>query len=346
LNGKRRTRHHVRHLLAPLTAGALATAALYAAASAASAAVTAEHPVSATNGFYEDPVSATNGFYVDPANPAAQWAAANPADGRASAIASAIGAKPQADWFGAWSTDIGENTGAYVGAAAAKDKLPVLVAYNIPNLDICASGAGHGAASDSAYDTWIAAFAGGIASRPALVILEPDAVADESCMSASQISDRDGLLNNAITQFTNQAPDTWVYLDAGNPGWLAPSTMAAYLNAAGLAHAHGFSLNVSNFYTTARDVTYGNAINADLSADYGYTKPFVIDTSRNTNGSDGEWCNPDGAKLGSTDQVGGGAEMLLWIKTPGESDGNCGTGSGTTAGQFVPQIAYDLIYGY
>jgi hypothetical protein len=89
------------------------------------------------------------------------------------------------------------------------------------------------------------------------------------------------------------------------------------------------------------------AINAALSADYGYTKPFVIDTSRNGDGSNGQWCNPDGAKLGSTDQIANdGAEMLLWIKTPGESDGNCGTGDGTTAGQFVPQIAYDLIYGY
>ena len=328
MNCRRRT----TRVLAPLAAATLAsTAALYAATPAYAA---------------EDPVTATNGFYVDSDNPAAQWAAANPSDGRAAAIAASIGAKPMADWFGAGSGDIGEDTGAYVGAAAAADKLPVLVAYDIKNLDICASGAGHGASSDSAYDTWIAAFAGGIASRPALVILEPDAVADESCMTSSEISDRNGLLNNAITQFNDQAPDTWVYLDAGNPGWLSASTMAGYLNSAGLAHAHGFSLNVSNFYTTAQNVTYGNEINADLSADYGYTKPFVIDTSRNANGSNGQWCNPDGAKLGSTDQVGGGAEMLLWIKTPGESDGDCGTGSGTTAGQFVPQIAYNLIYGY
>ena len=328
MNCRRRT----TRVLAPLAAATLAsTAALYAATPAYAA---------------EDPVTATNGFYVDSDNPAAQWAAANPSDGRAAAIAANIGAKPMADWFGAGSGDIGEDTGAYVGAAAAADKLPVLVAYDIKNLDICASGAGHGASSDSAYDTWIAAFAGGIASRPALVVLEPDAVADESCMTSSEISDRNGLLNNAITQFNDQAPDTWVYLDAGNPGWLSASTMAGYLNSAGLAHAHGFSLNVSNFYTTAQNVTYGNEINADLSADYGYTKPFVIDTSRNANGSNGQWCNPDGAKLGSTDQVGGGAEMLLWIKTPGESDGDCGTGSGTTAGQFVPQIAYNLIYGY
>ena len=100
-----------------------------------------------------------------------------------------------------------------------------------------------------------------------MVILEPDALADESCMNSAEISDRDGLLNNAITQFTNQAPETWVYLDAGNPGWLSAATMASYLNSGGLAQARGFSLNVSSFYTAAQNVAYGNAINADLNAD-------------------------------------------------------------------------------
>lgn len=292
-----------------------------------------------------NPLSMTNGFYVDPGNSAATWAAANPADGRAAAIKSAIATEPSADWFTGSSGDIGTATGAYVGAAAYHDELPVLVAYNITDRDICSGQSSGGASSDAAYDTWIGAFAGGIAGRPALVVLEPDAVADEGCMNAAQIADRNTLLANAITQFTNQSPNTWVYLDAGNPGWLAAGTMASYLNAAGLANAHGFSLNVSNFYTTAQNVAYGNAINADLSAWYGYTKPFVIDTSRNGNGSNGTWCNPSGAKLGATDQQGGGAEMLLWIKTPGESDGDCGT-STAPAGQFDPQLAYDLVYGY
>jgi endoglucanase len=293
-----------------------------------------------------DPVTMTDGFYVNPDNSAAVWDAANPTDGREPAIASAIANEPSADWFTGSSGAIGTATGAYVGAAAYYDQLPVLVAYNITDRDICAGQSSGGAASDADYETWIAAFAGGIADRPALVVLEPDAVADESCMTSAEISDRNGLLNFAITQLADQAPDTWVYLDAGNPGWLSASTMASYLNAAGLAQAHGFSLNVSNFYTVAQNVAYGDAINADLSADYGYTKPFVIDTSRDGNGSNGQWCNPDGAKLGPTDQQGGGAEMLLWIKTPGESDGDCGNGTGTTAGQFDPQLAYDLVYGY
>jgi endoglucanase len=38
--------------------------------------------------------------------------------------------------------------------------------------------------------------------------------------------------------------------------------------------------------------------------------------------------------------------MLSWIKVPGESDGNCGVGAGSSAGQFLPEVAYKVIYGY
>jgi endoglucanase len=238
-----------------------------------------------------DPVTMTNGFYVNPNNSAAVWSAANPTDGREPA------------------------TGAYVGAAAYWDQLPVLVAYNIPDRDICAGQSSGGAASDAAYDSWINLFAVGIADRPAAVILEPDALADESCMTSAEISDRDGLLNNAITQFTDQAPETWVYLDAGNPGWIPAATMAGYLNSAGLSQAHGFSLNVSSFYTVAQNVAYG------------YTKPFVIDTSRDGNGSnDNQWCNPASMKLGPTDQVG------LTQTHPGHSSRRHGRSGPRTAG--------------
>ena len=295
-----------------------------------------------------DPYTMTNGFYVNPQNSAAVWSAANPSDGREPSIESAIATKPSALWFaGSGSEPIGEATGAYVGAAAYWDQLPVLVAYNITDRDICAGQSSGGAASDAAYDTWIGGFAGGIADRPAVVILEPDALADESCMTSAEISDRDGLLNNAITQFTNQAPETWVYLDAGNPGWLSAATMASYLNSAGLAHAHGFSLNVSSFYTDRPERHLrqrhqrGPEAPTTATPSRSSSTPAATATAPTDN-----WCNPSGMKLGVTDQVGGGAEALLWIKQPGESDGNCGTGDGTVAGQFVPQIAYDLVYGY
>ncbi|MFE9017242.1 glycoside hydrolase family 6 protein [Streptomyces sp. NPDC007808] len=293
-----------------------------------------------------DPTTLTNGFYVDPNSTPKQWVAANPGDGRASAINASIANTPMARWFGSWSGTIGTATGAYVGAADQRDKLPILVAYNVYHRDHCGGHSGGGASSPSAYASWIAQFAGGIANRPAVVILEPDSLGDYGCMTQAQINERRAMLSGAIAEFNRQAPNTWVYMDAGNPGWANAAAMAQRLHEAGLRQARGFSLNVSNYFTTSENAAYGNAVNRELSARYGYTKPFVVDTSRNGNGSNGQWCNPSGRRIGTPSQLGGGAEMLLWIKTPGESDGNCGTGAGSTAGQFLPETAYKMIYGF
>ncbi|MER5666061.1 glycoside hydrolase family 6 protein [Streptomyces mirabilis] len=293
-----------------------------------------------------DPTTMTNGFYVDPDSSAKRWVAANQGDGRAPASNASIANTSTARWFGSWSGTIGTATGAYVGAADYRDKLPILVAYNIYNRDYCGGHSAGGASSPSAYANWIAQFAGGIAGRPAVVILEPDSLGDYGCMTPAQIDEREGMLTGALAEFNRQAPNTWVYLDAGNPAWASAATMARRLHEAGLRQAHGFSLNVSNYLTTAENTAYGNAVNSELGARYGYTKPFVVDTSRNGNGSNGQWCNPSGRRIGSPTRLGGGAEMILWIKVPGESDGNCGAGAGSSAGQFLPEVAYKMIYGY
>ncbi|AKH85741.1 endoglucanase [Streptomyces sp. CNQ-509] len=292
------------------------------------------------------PLAMTSGFYVDPNSSPAVWSAANPGDGRAAAIRNSIAGTPMARWFGSWSGDIGSAVGSYTGAAQAADKLPLLVAYNMYGRDACGGHSGGGASSPSEYARWIDSFARGIGSRPAVVVLEPDALGDYSCMSQAQIAERQNMLTNALSQFRSSAPNAWVYLDAGNPRWVDASTMAQRLHSSGLSLARGFSLNVSNYFTTSENVSYAGGVNQALGQRYGYSKPFVVDTSRNGNGSNGEWCNPGGRKIGTPTQQGGGAEMLLWVKTPGESDGNCGVGGGSTAGQFLPEVAYKMIYGY
>jgi endoglucanase len=231
--------------------------------------------------------------------------------------------------------------GGFVGAADNADKLPILVAYNLPGRDACGGHSGGGAGSPAAYRSWVAAFADSIGSRPAVVIVEPDALGDFNCMSADQIAERNGMLSFALQQVRDRAPNTWAYLDAGNAGWVPAATMAQRLDGAGVSAAHGFVVNVSNYYTTPQSVSYANDVRTNQSA----PKPFVVDTSRNGNGSNGEWCNPAGRKLGSASQVGGGAEMLLWVKVPGDSDGPCGIAPSTPAGQFTPELATRLING-
>jgi endoglucanase len=98
------------------------------------------------------------------------------------------------------------------------------------------------------------------------------------------------------------------------------------------------------------------------------TTHFVVDTSRNgqgpwqfrpTYGDAGtaqDWCNPPGRGLGVRPTANTGVPLVdayLWIKSPGESDGSCNRGSGTTdplwggivdpaAGAWFPQQALQL----
>jgi endoglucanase len=115
--------------------------------------------------------------------------------------------------------------------------------------------------------------------------------------------------------------------------------MASYLLQAGIERADGFSLNVSNFVTTRSNIIYGIRISRRVGG-----KHFVIDTSRNGLGSNGEWCNPEGRAIGAWPTLSTGHELVdafLWIKVPGESDGKCN--GGPKAGEWWADYALGLV---
>jgi endoglucanase len=286
--------------------------------------------------------AAADGFYVDPDSNAVNWVKAHSDDSRAGEIRSAIAEQPMAKWFGNWSGDVGGAVSGYTEAAASAGKVPILVAYNIPGRD-CNGASSGGAGSPEAYRTWISQFAGGVADRDAVVVIEPDAVAQIDCLpNDTERTTRLGLLKYATEQFKAKAPAAKVYLDAGNAKWIAAGTMATRLKSAGIANVRGFVVNVSNYYTTAQSSAYAGDVNTALGKAY----PYVVDTSRNGNGSkEGEWCNPAGRKLGATSRTGTAPEMELWVKDPGDSDGPCGTAPDVPAGQFSPDLADHLIKG-
>ena len=280
-------------------------------------------------------------FYVDPTSNPAKWVKANGGDPRAAQIKSAIADKPMAKWFGNWNADIRADVSAYVRAALMAKRLPVLVAYNITGRD-CGSHSGGGAGSPEAYRTWSSAFASAIGTLPAVVVIEPDAVAQLDCLAAPQKQVRLDLLKHITAELKTKAPNAFTYLDGGNSSWIAAPEMARRLNSAGIANTRGFAVNVSNYRTTEESARYGTEVVSHL----GQRKSFVIDVSRNGNGSNGQWCNPAGRKLGEAPRLGAApAEMLLWVKVPGDSDGKCGIAPNTPAGAFTPEIAMRLITG-
>ncbi|VVE20725.1 glycoside hydrolase family 6 protein [Pandoraea anhela] len=284
-------------------------------------------------------------FYNDPENNAALWVTSHPNDPRAAMIATWIASVPSAKWFTGGQENVHDAARRYVDAASAVEEIPILVAYNIPVRD-CHGASSGGAKDEASYRAWIDDFAQGIGSANAIVVLEPDALAQLDCLPDDEARNaRLRSLRYATASLRRFAPVARIYLDAGHAGWIASAEMARRLDDAGLNDSDGFSLNVSNFYTTQANTTYANAVNSALQKNYGYLRDTLIDTSRNANGSIGQWCNPAGAKIGVQPQQVSDNVLLAWIKRPGNSDGPCGVAPAFPAGAFSPDLAIRLING-
>ncbi|MFF2078247.1 glycoside hydrolase family 6 protein [Kitasatospora sp. NPDC058162] len=309
---------------------------------------------------------------------------------------------PGAHWFSDGTpAEVERQTRALVRSAARTGAVPVLVAYNVPGRD-CSQYSSGGAQSDADYQAWIAGLARGIGRDRAVIVLEPDALANlprdcspstdpTGALTAGRIAD----LRYAIDVLEKQ-PNTTVYLDAGNSHWQSVGAMAQRLLDAGVDRAQGFSLNVSNFFPTDQSDRYGtwvsnclwyatkgpatarghaescagqyyspaapndggpgNAVNVDDPTTWHWTDQwfqqnvgtqpaeglthFAVDTSRNGRGAwtppagkyTGDpqiWCNPPGRGIGNRPTADTGtplADAYLWIKTVGQSDGECNRG--------------------
>lgn len=286
-------------------------------------------------------------FYVEPGDVADQQVSEWREHGMTheASLLERVAQQPVASWF----TGQGQVKPLLLrleAKAASAGRSALLVAYNIRDRD-CGAFSGGGASSSAEYRQWIEQFAAGVGHAKTTVILEPDAVAQtlSNCLPASHDTARYEMLSFAI-EALRRRPNTTVYLDAGNPGWVHNlRDLARALRRSGIAHAQGFALNVSNFYGVPRVLDYGRRLSALLGG-----KHFVIDTSRNGNGPDTskadvpDWCNPPGRALGPnpTTHTGiGRVDAFLWVKQPGSSDGSCRPGE-PRAGQWWPNYALEL----
>jgi endoglucanase len=286
-------------------------------------------------------------LYVDPKTQVAGWLQQNAKDWRAATIKSRIGSTPTAHWF--VNDSDAQWVDAYVDGAAARGKVPLLGAYNLPQRD-CGSYSAGGAKSNASYLTWITKFAAGIGNRKAVVLLEPDSLYYIDCLNATALKSRQDLLRRSVDVLAAKAPNAVVYLDGGTPvHGTSGADMAARLAPAGIGKARGFFVNVANFRTDGDSEAFAVSVNRTLSTRYGVSgRHFVIDSSRNGNGSNGQWCNPAGRKVGrapSWSTSTAGRDGYVWAKVPGESDGSCGIAPTSWSGQFVPDLAYKLATG-
>lgn len=257
---------------------------------------------------------------------------------------------PTAVWLTPEEAGIGA-VGAEVAALAAEAKAQsaalTLVVYGLPERDCGQYSAGGLPAED--YDEWTAEIGAALAAAsdvPAIVILEPDALA--LAPECGNVDDRVTQLQAAIDALTAEDMTTgagtpWIYLDAGHSNWLPVDEIAALLERAGVERVRGFATNVSNYYGLDEETAYAHELSETLERTHGIEDAHaVIDTSRNGAGSDGEWCNPPGRLVGEEGGTAGDdvVDLNLWIKPPGESDGTCN--GGPAAGRWWPEAAIEL----
>ncbi len=269
-------------------------------------------------------------LYLDPTTQAADAAAA--ATGEARALLARIADTSQSHWV----TDQDPARAAadvrdYTTRADDAGALGVLVLYAVPGRDCGLYSAG--GVEGSAYATWIDAVADAVVGEP-WVVLEPDAL--PMLGDCDGQGDRVGYLRYAARALTDAGAR--VYLDIGHSGWLSAEQAAARLDQVGFDDAVGFALNTSNYQTTADSIAYGERVSALTGG-----ATYVVDTSRNGNGSNGEWCNPRGRALGEQPHLvddDTALDALLWVKAPGESDGTCN--GGPAAGAWFGEIALEL----
>ncbi|WP_351237270.1 glycoside hydrolase family 6 protein [Streptomyces sp. NPDC002133] len=286
----------------------------------------------------------TDPFWVNPDGKAARQIASylDEGDDKNAELIRKIAEQPVGEWIGPDNPEA--EAKGFTEAAQKADRDALLVLYNIPHRD-CGQFSKGGAADGNAYREWVDKVAKGIGDRRATVVLEPDAVLHlvDGCTPDEFHEERYDLLKGAIERLKQQ-PATKVYLDAGNAGWSQPDSLFEPLQWAGIANADGFAVNVSNFQTTDASEDFGKRLSAKVG-----NKHFVIDTSRNGNGpyTEGDpkenWCNPPGRALGEPPTTKTGdpiVDAYLWVKRPGESDGDCK--GGPKAGDWYPEYALEL----
>jgi endoglucanase len=160
--------------------------------------------------------------------------------------------------------DVARQVRLTLAAASLEHAVPIFVAYNIPGRD-CSEYSSGGAPTDAAYDAWIGAIGNALGDAQAVVLEEPDALANlpgycgsgyaaefPAITNTTRIDD----IRDAVSTL-EEDPNISLYLDGGNSGWQNAGGMAQTLTAADVQQSQGFFLNVSNYQYDTNSDFYG-----------------------------------------------------------------------------------------
>jgi endoglucanase len=225
--------------------------------------------------------------------------------------------------------------------------IPIINTYFMhPALGGCSSAREIGAESP-VFRRQVGEMAEGIARRPAVVLLELDAIGSSVCMAQhGALGAWEADLRYEINT-VSALPHTVVYVEAGYSDANSPGYTAKILNAIGVRKIRGFFTNDTHMNWTINEINWAEKISAKTGGSH-----FIVNTAQNGNGpklnphpvtqGNENLCNPPGRALGPIPTTNTGfahADAYLWTHPPGNSSG---CGGGPPSGVFWPDRAVGL----
>ncbi|HZT95202.1 MAG TPA: glycoside hydrolase family 6 protein [Chloroflexota bacterium] len=134
-------------------------------------------------------------------------------------------------------------------------------------------------------------------------------------------------------QYWNGGPPSWSGVSLSPYGQWSDTATEADLNTSGEDARYAQMLGTTNPTTHFVIDTSRNGQGPNSMQAYGnspYDQPSAVVSTL----ASGNWCNPPGAGLGLPPTANTGVNLLdayLWVKTPGESDGQCDAAGGARA---------------
>jgi Glycosyl hydrolases family 6 len=183
--------------------------------------------------------------------------------------------------------------------------------------------------------------------RPAVFLLELDALGSSGCMAAhGSLPAWEAALRYEVDTM-GALPHTVVYVEAGYSDSNSVSYTARALNAIGIRNIRGFFTNDTHENWTINEVRWADKIAQRTGGAH-----FIVNTAESGQGpklnnnrvknGNADLCNPPGRGLGPLDTTVTGfasADAFMWTHPPGNSSG---CGGGPPGGVFWPARAIGL----
>jgi len=216
--------------------------------------------------------------------------------------------------------------------------IPIITTYFLYQAGYCESSS-EIIAHRPTFERQVNEMVAGIERRPAVMLLELDAIGSSSCMARSgALPQWEADIRYEINAVAS-LPHAVVYIEGGYSDANSPAYTARVLNAVGVQSIRGFYTNDTHLNWTINEVRWGDKVSALTGGSH-----FIVNTADNGRGpkknphpvtqGNEDLCNPPGRGAGprTTTQTGFPAvDAFMWVHVPGSSSGKCngGTPSGT-----------------